>query len=119
MRVLYNGDVVGEDMVGPFFQRRKISNLLQTQVEAHRMPMRRATGHQLLTDVSDRVVELQVWVHVLTRVSLLKFFTHHFRVHMWCDVTVKLLNSQPPPASSAASSSSSSTLVSKHCRRKD
>jgi len=33
VRVIYHFDVVGQNVLGPFFQARKISNLLQTQVQ--------------------------------------------------------------------------------------
>lgn len=105
--VLYNSDDIGEGWVGPFFQARRDVNLLQTQVEAHKLPVRHETGKQLLRDLVDRIVDLQVRVRMLTRVRILKYITHHFRLHILCAVTVDV------------STSWHSTLLFKTCEYKD
>lgn len=106
--VSYHRDLIGEDWVEPFYQGRSNTDLLQTQVEVHNLQVSPDTGTQLLADIKDQSVEFGVALHVLTRVRILNIITHHFRVHVRCDITVTPLTE----------TNRQSTLLSKSCREK-
>jgi hypothetical protein len=106
--VSYHRDLIGEDWVEPFYQGRSNTDLLQTQVEVHNLQVSPDTGTQLLADLKDQSVEFGVALHVLTRVRILNIITHHFRVHVRCDITVTPLTE----------TNRQSTLLSKSCREK-